>query len=359
MKILTNLILIVTFALFLISCDKKGTVSSDNSEKTASFKIQMVSTNIPSEVFRIKGKLLRNGFDSLVTEFVIEEDYATADFGEIFAGEWLLSVTAFAEDNNAIYFGETMVNIQSNQNNVVNLHLDPVTGTLQVVVTWGDNIDDGLVAYYPFNGNANDESDFNNHGTVYGTSLTYDRFENENSAYYFDGYDDYIDIGNDNSLKPDFPLTISAWVNLTSLDTHCGILRNNADESKYYGAFMSVYTDGIVRISYGNGGNIGPYSRRTKTGTSVLETGNWYHIVGIIKNYDEIEIFVNGINDGGFYHGYALEMNYNQNSGCIGTHDNSMHNPPHYATAILDDIYLFNRALTREEVQALYNSSNF
>ncbi len=49
--------------------------------------------------------------------------------------------------------------------------------------------EDGLVAYYPFNGNANDESGNENHGTVSGASLTEDRFGQEQSAYYFDEND--------------------------------------------------------------------------------------------------------------------------------------------------------------------------
>ena len=44
-------------------------------------------------------------------------------------------------------------------------------------------VNDGLVAYYPFNGNADDLSGNGNHGTLYGTLLTNDRFGNPNSAY--------------------------------------------------------------------------------------------------------------------------------------------------------------------------------
>ncbi|MGB5846927.1 MAG: hypothetical protein WBH40_00475, partial [Ignavibacteriaceae bacterium] len=49
-----------------------------------------------------------------------------------------------------------------------------------------------LVAFYPFTGNGNDESGFNNHGTVFGAILVSDRFDNPNSAYQFDGINDYI-----------------------------------------------------------------------------------------------------------------------------------------------------------------------
>jgi hypothetical protein len=58
-------------------------------------------------------------------------------------------------------------------------------------------INRGLVAYYPFNGNANDESGNGNHGTVIGgTTLATDRFGQSNRAYLFDGSSGYIDVGN-------------------------------------------------------------------------------------------------------------------------------------------------------------------
>ena len=49
----------------------------------------------------------------------------------------------------------------------------------------------GLIAYYPFNGNANDESGNSNNGSVLGASLSGDRFGNENSAYTFNGIDSF------------------------------------------------------------------------------------------------------------------------------------------------------------------------
>jgi hypothetical protein len=47
---------------------------------------------------------------------------------------------------------------------------------------------EGLIAYYPFNGNANDESFNLNHGIVHDATLCPDRFGNLNSAYHFDGH---------------------------------------------------------------------------------------------------------------------------------------------------------------------------
>ena len=50
----------------------------------------------------------------------------------------------------------------------------------------------GLVGYWPFSGNANDESGVGNNGTVNGATLTSDRFGNANKAYNFDGLNDVI-----------------------------------------------------------------------------------------------------------------------------------------------------------------------
>ena len=51
---------------------------------------------------------------------------------------------------------------------------------------------DGLVAWWPFNGNANDESGNNNNGSVLGAELTTDRNNQPGNAYYFDGNNDWI-----------------------------------------------------------------------------------------------------------------------------------------------------------------------
>ena len=89
---------------------------------------------------------------------------------------------------------------------------------------------DGLVAYYPFNGNANDESGNGYHGTVNGATLTADRNDVQNSSYGFDGLDDYISINSNNNQLDFFGnccITISAWIKLDNNDNQYGILTNS------------------------------------------------------------------------------------------------------------------------------------
>src|ERR1039458_6773075 len=69
----------------------------------------------------------------------------------------------------------------------------------------------GLVAYYPFNGNANDAFGTNN-GTVHNAILTTNRFGSPNCAYSFDGVSAYIDCGNSPSLNfGSSSFTLTAW----------------------------------------------------------------------------------------------------------------------------------------------------
>ena len=67
----------------------------------------------------------------------------------------------------------------------------------------------GLVGWWSFSGNADDMSNNSINGTVYGSTLTEDRFGNINSAFSFDGIDDYILFPAD--LLPTNERTVSLW----------------------------------------------------------------------------------------------------------------------------------------------------
>ena len=72
----------------------------------------------------------------------------------------------------------------------------------------------GLVGYWPFNGNAQDESGNLNHGIVNGATLTTDRNGVANKAYSFDGVNDNIFINNNFFNIGWNEFTISIWYNL-------------------------------------------------------------------------------------------------------------------------------------------------
>ncbi|HVV06494.1 MAG TPA: LamG-like jellyroll fold domain-containing protein [Puia sp.] len=78
----------------------------------------------------------------------------------------------------------------------------------------GQDITTGLLAYYPFNGNANDATGNGNNGTpVNGPTLTTDKMGNPQNAYYLDGVDDYIKIpgGASTNLNPTSALSVAMY----------------------------------------------------------------------------------------------------------------------------------------------------
>ena len=72
----------------------------------------------------------------------------------------------------------------------------------------------GLVGWWGFNGNAQDNSGNGNHGTVIGATLTSDRFGNQNAAYSFNGVSNWIEVQDHLSLRP-ANITLATWVFLT------------------------------------------------------------------------------------------------------------------------------------------------
>ena len=97
----------------------------------------------------------------------------------------------------------------------------------------GGSLNNGLVAYYPFNGNANDESGNGNDGTNNGVTLTADRFGNVDAAYDFDGFNN-ITVPHNSNLNLIGDLTLSAWfysVNPPQVSNSHTIISKRSDAS--------------------------------------------------------------------------------------------------------------------------------
>ena len=88
----------------------------------------------------------------------------------------------------------------------------------------------GLVGWWPFNGNANDESGNGNHGTVNGATLTADRFGNVNQAYGFDGVDDSIQLGKTASQLgfANASFSVSIWFNSSNTGNDSPLFSTNS-----------------------------------------------------------------------------------------------------------------------------------
>ncbi|MEM8891842.1 MAG: LamG domain-containing protein, partial [Bacteroidota bacterium] len=223
-------------------------------------------------------------------------------------------------------------------------------------------LQDSLVAHYPFDGNALDISGNGNHGTVVGPILTTDRFGTPNSAYQFDGIDDYMDFLNNMKFKPQLPVTIAAWVFIDSQGEDV-VFRNDYRPNTYDGVWFTIVNSSqgnrVLSAAYGDGGGIGPQSRRTKNGYTTLNLNQWYHVAAVIRGPGDADVFLNGKNDCGFYSGNGSALSYSNNDGKIGEwYPTGGTGPSNWFHGKLDDIRFYNRELSIEEIRTLAGVSN-
>ncbi|MFH2142602.1 MAG: LamG-like jellyroll fold domain-containing protein [Bacteroidota bacterium] len=141
------------------------------------------------------------------------------------------------------------------------------------------------VACYPFNGNANDESGNGYNGTVYGATLTEDRFGNTDAAYSFDGTDDYIDL-NTSLLVANESTTISAWINFDEIDIENQLFYQSCPDDPDV-TIQFRFNDTGFQILFGsNPAWLVPYD---------FTTGEWYHVIMEWENYNTVTLYVNGM----------------------------------------------------------------
>ena len=208
-----------------------------------------------------------------------------------------------------------------------------------------------LVAYYPFNGNANDESGNGNNGIVDGATITTDRFGNSNSAYSFDGINDLISVISNNRLNS-YPITINAFIKTTSQQPHLAIV------NKYYCLSNNGYS---LHLNYGNlsafyygSNNIG--INFDGSITSPVNNGIWNMLTLIVDNAIG-EIYLNGTLITSLpFSELPIKPDTPQNItfGYFPTQGNCLTSNPYYNGSI-DDIGIWNRVLTQNEIMALYN----
>ena len=200
----------------------------------------------------------------------------------------------------------------------------------------------GLVAYYPFNGNANDESGNGNDGTVNGATLDEDRNGEAGKAYSFDGNNTYIIVPHNKVLnfEDNSDFTISLW----ALDDFAiGKSNGGGDTSKW--TFSLNMKSFHINDPSLRGRNLAVIS-------SDLEIHSWSNIV-IRKKANEFKIFRDG---------KVLSIETNSSSLPLGiTGSMSIGIEEYIDTGVksilgkMDDIRVYNRALSEAEVTALHD----
>ena len=213
----------------------------------------------------------------------------------------------------------------------------------------------GLVGWWPFNGNANDESGNGNNGTVNGATLTTDRFGNANKAYSFDG-SDFVNVTNS---------SIAAFGNssFTALVWFKTNIAASAGDLIRYDNCLTGSGWGILLDGQGGGAGQGLIQglefSQTRIPNSVnslqtLNNGIW-HVATLVRDVNLMKdmLYIDGsLNSQIIFN----SINLIQNTG----------NPLHFGSCgsyeffngILDDIGIWNRALTQQEITDIFNANS-
>jgi len=205
------------------------------------------------------------------------------------------------------------------------------------------DLSDGLVAYYPFAGSANDESGNGYYGTVSGATLTEDRFGDADSAYSFDG--------NDHIVADNFPditesVTFAAWLYVGHTGGRVGGYVLN--KGKYlvpetYSILVSESRLPQVRVHV-NGGDY-----LIAESSQPLEFEDWTHVAGVFdRTASTLDLFIDG-----------QSKDSQTASGALDQNSESLYFGSDHGNALttwegrIDEVHIYSRALTDAEVREL------
>jgi len=213
----------------------------------------------------------------------------------------------------------------------------------------GSGLANGLVAYYPFNGNANDESGNGNNGINNGATLTTDRFGNANSAYYFDGVNDIITIEDNVMLRPT-TYTVSTWIKHDNPPNSCNILFkgrvgiDSPGDNFTYAFFMD-----INYIGFGFEDNNGADYQVMSNAIDTL----WHFLSGtydgkVLKFYIDGTI-IDSLETSAVPETNSYPLIFGKNDYWQGD----------IYKGVLDDIRIYNSASSEEEIGILYHEGGW
>jgi hypothetical protein len=238
-------------------------------------------------------------------------------------------------------------------------------------ITFGQTVpsfvpSNGLVGWWPFNGNANDESGNGNDGVAFGATLSNDRFGLPNKSYDFSG-SNWISIDHNSLLNFNSTFTISAWCKANSIYPVPGypatILSKHTWGSPSGYVFSiggttpnDVPTPNEGRINFQASPNYN-FTTSPQSNASIVSSGQWYNLVitysgtsGLLKYFINGEL-VDSIS-------INFDANINSNSLVIGALSyDGFNGGTHFFNGKIDDIGIWNRILTQTEIYTMFNTS--
>ncbi len=202
-----------------------------------------------------------------------------------------------------------------------------------------------MVAFYPFCGNANDASGNGNNGTVNGSVLTSDRFGSNDNAYSFNNNTISIPhqsyFGFSNTSK--FSVSLWAYKTVNNNFVHFIGLRQPGGQSQFWQIY--TYAGDLLFQTNENTHMFGANATGQAGDINV-----WVNIIGTFEN-GNWRLYINGSLRGS----YSSNDNFNNDVNTELTIGNSGNFQPFYGK--IDDVMIYDRALTPCEISQLYNAT--
>ncbi|EHQ27845.1 LamG domain-containing protein [Mucilaginibacter paludis] len=215
------------------------------------------------------------------------------------------------------------------------------------------NVNTGLIAYWAFDGNANDFSGNNNNGTLHNVTPVADRNGNANSAYHFNGSNSFISVADNTALRlsgTDF--TINAWVKLDDYNASYGsevVDKRLPGGNTGYTFSINGYANTVSPLgTFGWGG----------TSTVALDTTQWHMVTAVYTvATQEVKLYKDGVYNN-TTSSIASPLSTNNATLYIGCDNPIISSPGYFFNGAMDDIRIYNRALDATAITQLHNTIN-
>lgn len=216
----------------------------------------------------------------------------------------------------------------------------------------------GLVAWFPFNGNANDQSGKGNNPVSNNATLAEDRFGRKEGAYLFNGESNFIQVKNSLTLCPE-ELTIIAIVKPMGLykgPCYGNSILDKGSQDGIPGFYCLRFSAAEYTQGDCNDGdpehqafNSMARSSGNTSQNEYIKLGTWYYLVYTF-NKDHSRLYV----DGELVSSSPSKAKLGKNNEdlFIGKKNNSSY--PYWFNGVIDEIRIYNRALNSEETYELY-----
>ncbi|WP_157454346.1 LamG-like jellyroll fold domain-containing protein [Crocinitomix catalasitica] len=223
-------------------------------------------------------------------------------------------------------------------------------------LSFSQDISEGLLLHYNWNGTFEDQSGNEYDGIATGTTFVEDRFGNPGKACHFDGISDFISMPNLAELKPNLPITIAFWLKHEDLYYEYASVFNTSFQDDVNSGLFFTISNATHEYAVGYGDGDSGYSSsglRRLSSTAVADITTWHHITLVVSGPTDMEIYVDCHPTGDEYVGSGGSIAYSSGAGTIGKHDRNTGDPGDFFKGYLDDFRYYNRALSAEEVAIL------